>query len=319
MEREPEWERDRAAILVVDDGEVNRDLAEACLTGAGYRVLLAADGVEGIRLARDRSPDVILLDIVMPGMSGLEVCRTLRADPLTVDIPVIFVSALDDPTDIIQGLEMGADGYITKPYNPREVVARVKASLRIKSLYDGLKRLNRQLAEKAITDGLTGLLNRSHMEVRGSEEFARAQRYALPLAVLLADVDHFKLVNDTFGHPQGDAVLRELSTVLRLSTRAVDVVGRYGGEEFIIILPQTDLAGARTLANRLRFAVETHRFPLLDPTRDRGFLTITISVGCRSAVGGQPGFPEGWPDMARDADEALYEAKRDGRNRVVCR
>ena len=326
-------------ILVVDDDRLDLDLAETGLVNYGYRVVKAATGSDGLRLAFERTPDLILIDMALPDMAGLEACRRLRDDGRTVDVPIMFLTSPENIGDVVQGLEAGGDGYITKPFNPRELVARVKSALRLKALNDTLKALNRELAERAITDGSTGLLNKAHMDARGAEELARAQRYGAPLSLLMLDVDHFKEVNDAYGHPVGDAVLRELAKVLRLSTRSVDLVGRYGGEEFLIILPQTDGAGTRTLANRLRLAVETHKFAAGTEgigEKPDACLTITVSIGGYTlpqpsmgapaapadAAGGPagPAVPrETWASAVKAADDALYEAKKAGRNKVVIR
>ncbi len=319
-------------ILVIDDDRLDLDLAETGLVNYGYRVMKAATGSDGLRLAFERTPDLILIDMGLLDIPGPEACRRLRDDARTVDVPVMFLASPEDIGDVVQGLEAGGDGYITKPFNPRELVARVKSALRLKALNDALKALNRELAEKAITDGATGLLNKAHIDTRGAEELARAQRYGAPLSVLMLDVDRFKEVNDTYGHPVGDTVLRELARVLRLSTRSVDIVGRYGGEEFLIILPQTDGAGTRTLANRLRLAVENHRFAVQaegpEGKPDR-YLSITVSIGgCTLSQPGakpdpQPAVPavprQTWADLVKAADDALYEAKKAGRNKVVTR
>lgn len=317
-------------ILVIDDDRLDLDLAETGLVNYGYHVIRATTGSDGLRLAFERPPDLILMDMALADIHGPEACRRLRDDPRTVDVPVIFLTAPDDVGNVVQGLEAGGDGYITKPFNSRELVARAKSALRLKALNDTLKALNRELAEKAITDGATGLLNKAHMDARGAEELARARRYDVPLSLLMLDIDHFKKVNDTYGHPQGDVVLRELAKVLRLSTRAVDIVGRYGGEEFLIILPQTDAAGARTLANRLRLAVENHRFTVATQGEPEGQspLALTVSIGGYTLGGGKqattqtapttpPAQLHTWADLVKAADDALYEAKRSGRNKAV--
>ena len=312
-------------ILVIDENRLDLDMAETVLANYGYAVIRAADGLSGLRLAFEGAPDLILLAMSLPDLSSADFCRRLRQDDLAVDIPVVFLVSPDDIDQVVQGLESGGDGYITKPYTPRELVAQVKSSLRLKTLNDALKERNRELAEKAITDGTTGLLNKTHTDVRGTEELGRSLRHGLPLSLLLLDVDFFKHINDTYGHLRGDTVLRELAKVLRLSTRSADIVGRYGGEEFLIILPQTEGAGARTLANRLRLAVESHRFAVeeLPPpsvTVSIGGYTLPATPTADQGQGDAPARPQiTWPDLVKQADEALYEAKRAGRNKVVVR
>jgi two-component system, cell cycle response regulator len=298
-----------ARILVVDDHEDNVELLRARLEARGYRVEAAMDGQEALDKVFESPPDLILLDVMMPRVDGIEVVRRLKGTADLPFIPIIMQTALETTEDKVEGLDAGADDYITKPINFAELEARVKSLLRIKALQEQLEAANANLLKMSQTDGLTGVDNRRHIEERLSEMFEHAARLAEPLACVMVDVDHFKSVNDTHGHQAGDAVLKQVAAVLRDSAREIDRVGRYGGEEFIVLLPASNIDDAVAFAERVREAVERRDF-----SYDGGSLRRTLSAGVAA-----------WPHpevrhqeaLVKAADDALYVAKARGRNRVV--
>jgi two-component system, cell cycle response regulator len=303
-------------ILVVDDHEDNVELLRARLEARGYEVLGANDGVTALEAAEKFKPDLILLDVMMPKMDGMEVVRRLKANKDLPFIPVIMQTALDTTQNKVEGLDAGADDYITKPINFAELEAHVKAMLRIKDLETRLKDretelsdLNQKLRTISITDGLTGIENRRSLEDRLREMWSHSLRLQEPIAVVMCDIDKFKSVNDNYGHLAGDAVLKEFAQLLKDEAREIDRIGRYGGEEFLLILPGTVPEDAVTSAERLREKVSNHTF-LYDG------VTIRRTMSCGVA---------GWPHtqvkdqeaLVRAADDALYVAKESGRNKVV--
>jgi diguanylate cyclase (GGDEF)-like protein len=253
-------------------------------------------------------PDLVLLDVVMPTWDGFKVASIIKSQARFV--PVILLTSLADIDSKRRGQAAGADDFLTKPVNPIELQIRISAMLRIKALTDELGLANRRLAELAQTDALTGLHNRRYFDACYAEECERANRYGRPLGVLALDIDHFKSVNDTYGHGAGDDVLREVARSLSTScVRRADRVARVGGEEFAIIAVETELAGLLTLAERLRRGVEELRI-----TTASQELRVTVSIGAAAWPRGA-GFEPGM--LHADADAALYDAKRGGRNRVV--
>jgi two-component system, cell cycle response regulator len=303
-------------ILVVDDVPDNVEILDARLSSRGYTVVTAASGEEALERVEEEAPHLILLDVMMPGMDGHEVVRRLKKDPDAPFIPIILVTALTDADDVVQGLESGADDYISKPYNFRELEARVRAMLRIKRLQDELDQKNRELElanhrlkKLSITDGLTELFNHRHIHELLHDEFERTLRSGDPLSVAMIDLDRFKHVNDTYGHPTGDVILFETARILRDTAREIDMPGRYGGEEFIVILPGTNEDAAAAFAERVRHAIEGYLF------RDGATeVRMTLSSGVASFPANGTDSPE---SLLKLADAALYQAKEGGRNRVV--
>ena len=310
-------ERDAPArILIVDDHEDNVELLRARLDARGYATLSASDGQEALECVRRTPPDLILLDIMMPKVDGIEVARRVKGDPTLPFIPIIMQTALDSTEQKVEGLDAGADDYITKPINFAELEARVRSLLRIKALQEeverqksSLEQLNERLLRISQTDGLTGLFNRRHIEEELEHMYQHSARLAEPLSVAMVDLDKFKSVNDTYGHQAGDEVLRQLAEILTKAIREIDRVGRYGGEEFMLLLPGTTAEEAVTFAERVRQAIEGHTF-----TFDGGSLQRTGSFGVAT-------FPhprvKNCDALVRAADEALYVAKETGRNKVV--
>ena len=305
-----------ARILIVDDHPDNVELLQARLEARGYTTETATDGQQALERIAANPPDLILLDVMMPVIDGIEVARRVKADSRLPFIPIIMQTALDATESKVEGLDAGADDYITKPINFAELEAHVKSMLRIKALQEDLAQRERQLADMndrlrhiSQTDALTDLDNRRYVEERLVEMFGHASRFGEPLACMMCDLDKFKSVNDTHGHQAGDAVLKQLAAILRREAREIDRIGRYGGEEFIYLLPGTTADAAGVFAERVRAAVEAHEF-----TFPGGSLRRTMSCGV--AAWPHPGIDSA-DLLVKAADDALYVAKETGRNRVV--
>jgi len=329
VEPQPAAGEDAYDILVVDDSATMRALISDILVSQGYRVRQAENGVIALKEMDVRQPDLVVLDVMMPEMDGYAVCRKIREERSY--LPVLMITAKGEAQDLVKGLDAGADDYIAKPFQAMELVARVKSLLRIRDLHGRLFRQNIELETKnkelerlaraldnankeltllSVTDGLTRAYNHRHFQERLRAEFARAQRYGTFLSCLLIDIDSFKGVNDTYGHPAGDQVLVQLVELLHAAVRKEDLVARYGGEEFVLLLPETSGPRAYLLANRIREQVET------TPVRvdNQGPLAYTISVGVAAF---EPAGKIGTHDeLIQTADTALYRAKQNGKNRV---
>jgi len=292
-------------ILVVDDSATNRELLEVILEEEGFRAVVACNGQEALSLAATDPPDAILLDVAMPEMDGFDVCRRLQQNLDTALTPVIFVTArADDTESVCHGLALGAHDYVTKPFDPDELVARVRAALRLKAQNDRLRRMT-------LTDPLTGLGNRRAISGHIKSRLSRWRRRQEPFALLMADIDHFKRINDLHGHEAGDRVLKALSDLFLDVARTEDAVGRIGGEEFVIILDHAHRATALRAAERLRDRVARLRVPW-----DGGIeIAITLSLGVVSSDDLAAAVRE--RGVLRCADDALYRAKAEGRDRVV--
>lgn len=284
-------------VLIIDDSPAIQTLLAARLKDEPVSLHFASTGEEGMTKAMHILPDLILLDVDMPNPNGFEVCRRLKLNENLFSTPVIFLTGASTTEEKIRGLELGAIDYITKPFDPAELRARVRAALRMKFMID-------LLAKKAQIDALTGLWNRRYFDQRLESEISLAVRTHRALAVLMFDLDHFKQINDNFGHPMGDEILRRFGSLLVENTRTEDVVCRYGGEEFAIITPNV-AAGAAELAQRLRTRIEGTKFP--SGGHD---VRITASIG----VAGSADHPA--RNLVQRADAALYRAKQSGRNRV---
>jgi two-component system cell cycle response regulator len=314
-------EKDKAGtskkrILVVDDHEDNVEVLRARLEARGYEVEGAMNGQSALDTVQRWCPDLILLDVMMPDMDGLEVVRRLKADRKLPFIPVIMQTALDSTERMVAGLEAGADDYVTKPINFAELEARVRSLLRIKKLQQDLgerekelSQMNDRLLHISMTDGLTAVDNRRSLEQKLHEMFEHSLRLHEPIACVMCDIDHFKKVNDTYGHAAGDEVLKQFAQILKDEAREIDRVGRYGGEEFLLLLPGTVLDSAVTFAERVRQRVEENTFSF-----EGGTLKRTVSLGVASWP--HPRIP-GREEMLKAADDALYVAKEMGRNKVI--
>jgi diguanylate cyclase (GGDEF)-like protein len=305
-------------ILVVDDHPDNVQVLRARLEARGYLVDEAGDGEEALeRVYTAPPPDLILLDIMMPKIDGLEVVRRIKSDPTLPFIPVIMQTALDTTENVVQGLDAGADDYIAKPIKFGELDARVKSLLRIQSLQASLEQrekelsvANAQLLVMSSTDALTGVANRRSLEERLHDMWEHSQRLHEPLSLVMCDIDHFKHVNDDYGHQAGDAVLQQFAKLLQDEAREIDKVGRYGGEEFVLLLPGTVLDAAVTFAERIRERVEKYAFTFEDGQSLHRTMSCGVASWPHPRVGDQDA-------LIKAADDALYVAKETGRNRVV--
>jgi diguanylate cyclase (GGDEF)-like protein len=297
-------------ILVVDDNRDNVEIIATRLRFRGYQIDEASDGATALHIAATNPPDLILLDLMLPDIDGYEISRRIKGDESLPFIPIILVTARDSTQDKVAGLDAGADDYLTKPIDFPELEARVRSMLRIKRLQDEIELKNQELERLSISDGLTGLFNHRHIHALLNEEFERVLRTGDQLTVAMFDLDHFKAVNDTYGHQAGDRVLEQMADILRETAREIDRVGRYGGEEFMVLLPETTIADATVFVERVRREVARHPFDIgaAEP------LSMTISAGVATYPDARMTSPE---SLVRFADEALYAAKSSGRNRVV--
>lgn len=295
---------ERQSVLLVDDSEDIHALVGARLRSERVELLHAYDADEGLALAREHLPDLILLDLDMPGTDGLTLCRVLKNHDELVHVPVIFLTATLDVDIKVKAFEMGAVDYVTKPFDAVELKARVRAALKTKRYQD-------LLTTKARIDALSGLWNRGYLNEQLSAELSLSRRNGLPVSLLMLDIDHFKPINDTHGHPFGDLVIQRIARVINQLCRESDVACRYGGEEFAIILRDTPTTGAKPVAERLRQEIARLEF-----TAGRETVSPTVSIG----VAGSDQFDD-VGELSREAllkaaDDALYQAKNKGRNRV---
>jgi two-component system cell cycle response regulator len=296
-------------ILIADDNAVSRRMMEALLIQWGYEVILANDGGQAWKILQsDESPRLALLDWMMPGMSGPEICTEVRKRTGHSYTYCLLITSREDKQDIVIGLEAGADDYLIKPVHPDELRARLRTGMRILDLEDQLVAAREVQQYKATHDELTGLLNRAAITEILRRELARSKRDGTPCGVLLADLDHFKAVNDSLGHGAGDSVLREAAARLTASVRDYDAVGRYGGEEFLIVLPGCDVSGLNTCAEHVLDAFRAR--PIETPG---GSVSVTISMGATNSGDWSRATPD---SLVRTADAALYIAKRAGRDRA---
>jgi two-component system, cell cycle response regulator len=295
-------------ILVAEDDPVSRRLLEVFLRKWGFEVVLATTGPEALQLLeRMDAPRLAVLDWMMPGMEGVQVCRKLREIKDRPYVYVLLLTARTEREDLLRGLESGADDYLTKPFDPRELSARLHIGQRIVDLQDKLIAAGEELMFRATHDNLTGISNRGVIMDNIRRERARQDRGAPAFAIVLADIDHFKYVNDTYGHLAGDAVLKGIASRIVSFIRPYDSVGRYGGEEFLILAPSSDALGAIGLAERIRKAIEDK------PVNFEGrAISVTASFGVAVST---PGQMRDAQQMVREADDALYQAKANGRNR----
>jgi two-component system cell cycle response regulator len=306
----------KAKLLLIDDSETQSGQIKQSLERLGYLVEWARSGVEGLKQARTNRPDLVLLDVVMADIDGFAVCRWLKMNAETREIPVIMLTVRTALADKVEGLNIGADDYLAKPFQDEELEARIFAALRVKATHAELKERNQQLESMlhhvealAITDPLTGLFNRRRFADVLKREFAVTKRYKNTLSCLMIDLDHFKLINDRYGHDTGDLVLKEIARKVQETLREVDVPARYGGEEFAVLLPHTSKRDAMIVAERVCALVRKVEFKVGGDT-----LKLSASVGVSGNIDVLSGHAE---DLVKAADFALYEAKRLGRDRAV--
>jgi two-component system cell cycle response regulator len=301
---------ERMKVLIADDSATSRAMLRQALGRWGYEVVMAENGAEAWEILRQPDgPSMAILDWVMPHMTGPEVCRKVRETRREPYTYIILLTSKHTKDETVEGLEAGADDYVVKPFDQQELSVRLRAGKRIIDLQLSLMEAREVLREKASKDLLTMLPNRSAISSTLEQEIARCHRDRRTVGIILLDIDHFKRVNDTFGHFAGDAVLRETSSRLRGSMRAYDQVGRYGGEEFLVVLPNCDMEQASNQAERMRQRLQESKMLVEDGTE----IPVTASFGVTISD-----LSERSPDVfVRVADEALYRAKTSGRNRAV--
>lgn len=291
-------------VLVIEDHPDQRDLLAIVLQREGYRVVTAANGVEALEKLESENVQIALSDIMMPKMDGFELINRIRSSPALKSIYLILITARIQEGDRVRGLDLGADDYITKPFSFSELLARVRVGSRV-------VQYQQHLEYQTHIDPLTGLFNRRAFEKKMNEEFERAKRYHHPLSLLILDIDNFKVINDTYGHHGGDAVLTRISELLREKTRQSDFPSRYGGEEFVLVLPETDQDNALQVAVKIHEEIRSCAFG--SSTQSFG---LTVSIGLSSTS--NRNYAD-WPQMLKDADQALYVAKNSGKDRVeIC-
>ena len=296
-------------ILVVDDVEDNITLLEFDLGDDGFEIDTAHNGRECLDKVESDPPDLILLDMMMPVMGGLEALRALKANPSTEDIPVLMLSASDQESSIISALDLGAHDYLSKPIIYEVLSARIRSALRLRDSQKELEVANAKLKEMAYTDPLTQAYNRRHFYELCHNELNRAYRTEKPLVVIMMDIDHFKKINDNYGHPAGDYVLQSVAKLCMGALRDYDIFGRFGGEEFIVCCPDCDQPTATAIAERLRSDIDSYQFQWQDKD-----ISATASFGLAMTEAGNP---KSIDQLINDADKRLYQAKATGRNRVV--
>jgi diguanylate cyclase (GGDEF)-like protein len=320
-------------ILIVDDTPENLTVLRQMLTKHGYRVRPALSGEIALKAVEADTPDLILLDIMMPGMDGFEVCEKLKSDARTRDIPVLFISALIETEDKVRGFKAGGVDYIIKPFHTAEVLARVETHLTLRNLQKKIQEQNLQLVDEieereraemalmeanrklellATIDGLTGISNRRQFDLYLQQEWKRSTREQVPIAFILCDIDHFKLFNDEYGHVEGDKCLKQVAQGIRRSVkRPADFVARYGGEEFAVIMPNTDIEGAIMVAREIKKEIGTLKIPHV---RSKTGRYVSLSMGVSSMLPERSDEPEAF---INEVDQFLYQAKETGRDRII--
>ena len=299
--------RERAAILVVDDSETNIDILVELLSDT-YEILVALDGESALEAIKEDEIDLILLDIMMPDMDGYEVCQRLKSKEETRDIPIIFITARTDEEAIEKAYDAGGVDYVTKPIKPKELSARIKMQLKLQKLIKDLEKSKEELKFLASTDPLTKLYNRRFFSEYSERILNLAKRDKRDLSIIMLDIDRFKKINDTFGHKVGDDSIAALASALKKFTRKSDLLCRFGGEEFLVLLPETDINGAVAMAEKIRKEIEKLRIDIKNGTK----INFTVSIGVAQMCGKNDSIEA----LIYRSDKALYKAKESGRNRV---
>jgi len=298
-------------VLVVDDSQSQRVVVEEFLKPLNCDVVMCTSGAEALIKVSEHTPDLIIMDVEMPGLNGFDTCKAIRGYLQDNWVPIIYLTGRTDPSDIVEGLNVGGDGYITKPVHQDVLVAISRAMLRVSTIQSELLNANKKLDEVAHFDILTQVMNRRGYEDMLDRLWKDHERRKAPMSVLLMDIDFFKKYNDGYGHIKGDECLRAVAQTLKKALkRPIDVFARYGGEEFVVLLPDTDLIGAKAVGDRLISALTSanipHEFSDVQPY-------VTISIGAAEKTPDQT-----LKTILQTADEALYKAKEAGRNQVIC-
>lgn len=294
-------------ILAVDDNSINRILLEKLLKKEGYKITILSRSEEVIPYLKKITPDLILLDLMMPNMDGLELCESIKLNPNLQEIPIIFITASDEKKDLLKAFDLGAVDYIIKPFHNPELLARIKNHLELKFTRDELKKALIELEKLAKTDELTGISNRRHFTALAQREFNLAKRQKRVFSLLILDIDYFKTINDTYGHPIGDKVIQFVAQKCVNCIRQEDLCARWGGEEFIVFLSETTLEGAIMVADRIRMNIKNGSIEIEDHK-----INVTVSIGISVY---NPDDANVNQTISR-GDMALYRAKNNGRNRV---
>ena len=301
------------SVLIVDDDDISRRLLERALTTEGYRVVSAVNGREALERYKEEFFPIVLTDWNMPEMDGLQLCQAIREEHSSAYVFTILLTSRDSKQDIIAGLEAGADDYLTKPFDPPELIARLKTGIRVLELERSLNKALEEIETLSVTDPLTEVYNRRYLNEKFAGEVKRVVRYQRPLSIVIGDIDHFKKINDKYGHVAGDLVLKEFALLLKDSIRGqIDWVVRYGGEEFVIIVPETDIEGARIMTERIRMAIEKKTIEV-----DKYKINITASFGVTGIDSDTLSSRISPMAILNQVDRYLYQAKAEGRNRVA--
>ena len=299
-------------VLLAEDQKISRKITEKILQKAGISVTSVENGKQALELFKKQFFPIILSDWMMPEMDGIELCRAIRSTKSSGYVFIILLTARDAKEDIIAGLEAGADDYLAKPFNPGELNARIKTCMRILDLERSLKEANQEIKRLSVRDPLTGCYNRGYLNEHLPKDIIYSLRYGHSLSVILCDIDHFKKINDTYGHQAGDRVLKEFVTRIEQSFRnKIDWIARYGGEEFIVVLPETDIEGAKALAERLKTKISNPKMHI-----ENSEIQITASFGVAGFTPQTPKENISDINLIKKADGLLYQAKHEGRNRI---
>ena len=307
--RSPNVDGSGLKVLVAEDSPFSRKLIEQALFGQPYSLIFAATGREAVDLYVRHRPSLVLMDWMMPDLNGLEICRRLRSISFDSYTHIIMLTAKKDKASVVEGLQAGADDYVTKPFNQDELLARVAVGFRTVELHRQIQAKNKTLEKLALTDAMTGLPNRRAIDEWATRELSSAARNGFPVWVIVADLDRFKHINDTFGHNAGDEVLKKFSDILKTNTRRSDLSGRLGGEEFLVVMTHATRDGVERVAERIRLEFEAAQF-----TFNGRYMMATSSFGIAGFEAEQP--QPSFATLVSQADAALYQAKRAGRNRV---
>ena len=304
----PEQSAQDLKILVADDSAVYRKLVEQTLSDDNHKVIFAKNGREALDLYAKHAPALVITDWTMPDIGGLELCKKIRQDFQQHFAHIILLTSNTDKEQVVEGLAGGADDYLTKPFHQGELRARVNVGLRVVELHREVQAKNRQLEEMALTDPLTGLANRRAIDIWITRQLSAAARHDFPIWVAICDLDHFKKVNDTYGHEAGDMVLKTFAQILKTNTRQSNICGRHGGEEFLNIITHVERDNSVIAFERIRKQMENQKFTFNNQT-----FSVTTSMGIAGFRGTRP---PAFADLLAQADEALYSAKHKGRNRI---